>query len=378
MKKVTWINSIIFAAILLFVACKKSDIKSDIDNKIPVPHYPVVKTLEVTFLDSTTATLNGTVNGYGLSTVVTFEYNTISSNKDGSPTLYSNSVAASQSPVSDSGMVNVSADISGLSPYRVYHFRIKAENSLWKNFYGSDQSFSKNGTVTDIDGNVYKTVQIGTQTWMAENLRTTHFNDGSPIELLRANWFWFDSTGTIHKYERTEWDAQPSYIKAYCWPDDNKSNAIPYGALYNWNAAMNVSPGSSSNPSDVQGVCPTGWHIPSEDEWTTLINFLGGVSFAGGKLKETDTIHWNSPNDGATNESGFTAVGSGRAGDGEFFNYTAYYWSSTVISFCSSCAPIGWDIPAIYLLANCGGINFEKHYSKEGHSVRCVKDPGHK
>jgi hypothetical protein len=129
---------IIFIAILLLIACKKEKTSGDV--AYPVTHYPIVKTLEATKVDSTTATLNGTINGYSLSTIVTFEYDTTSSIED-TPTSYSNIVTAYQSPVTWDGITNVSVDISGLTACSIYHFRIKAENSLWKNFYGSDQHF---------------------------------------------------------------------------------------------------------------------------------------------------------------------------------------------------------------------------------------------
>ena len=138
MKKVFWIKSITYAAILLLIACKKEEAPGE-KEYIP-PHWPVVKTLDVTNVTSTTATLNGTVNGCGLSTIVTFEYYADTSTGKGD--IPASCVIASQSPVVDSGIVNVSADISGLSPCQVYHFRIKADNSLWKDFYGDQHSFS--------------------------------------------------------------------------------------------------------------------------------------------------------------------------------------------------------------------------------------------
>jgi hypothetical protein len=122
---------IIFAAILLLIACKKEKTSDEIEYKIT--HWPVVKTLEVTNIDSTTAKLNGTVNGYGLITIVTFEY--------GPTTSYGSTITALQSPVTGDGITNVSAEISGLTPCTSYHYRLKAENSKWINFYSSDTTF---------------------------------------------------------------------------------------------------------------------------------------------------------------------------------------------------------------------------------------------
>jgi uncharacterized protein (TIGR02145 family) len=251
------------------------------------------------------------------------------------------------------------------------------------------------GTVTDIDGNEYKTVQIGTQTWMAENLRTTRYDDGSAIQLLKAVRAHYNADpndpGSII-YLDSEWDTIGLFSKSYCWPVDDKTIANPYGALYTWCAAMNGAASSSQSPSGIQGVCPTGWHLPSDQEWTTLTEYLGGQSVAGGKLKEADTIHWASPNsdletgEGATNESGFTAVGSGEAGDGLLLKLMCKWWSSTEINtsyFPNSprWSPNITDNPMYelfdcrYLLCNSSGIGPAEGVRLQGFSVRCVKDP---
>ena len=157
--------------------------------------------------------------------------------------------------------------------------------------------------VYDIDGNIYHTVIIGNQIWLAENLKTTKYNDGTPVPLVT------DNTGWIKLI-----------TPGYCWYDNDIARKDPYGALYNWYAVH------SGN------LCPTGWHVPSDSEWTTLTDFLGGESTAGGKLKETGTIHWDSPNTGATNESGFSALPGGfRGAQGIWYNigYWGQYWTST-------------------------------------------------
>lgn len=169
------------------------------------------------------------------------------------------------------------------------------------------------GTMTDQDGNVYKTVTIGAQTWMAENLRTTKYRDGTAIPNVTDNTAWTDlTTGAYCNYNNTT----------------SADTIATYGRLYNWYAATNS-----------RNIAPTGWHVPTEAEWRTLIYYLGGFSVAGGKMKETGTAHWLSPNTGATNESGFTALPSGIRGDwrttpiGKFVNigYYTFYWSSTPI-----------------------------------------------
>jgi len=208
------------------------------------------------------------------------------------------------------------------------------------------------GTVTDIEGNVYKTIQIGSQTWMAENLRTTHYSDGSPIPLITSD---------------SIWAALTFNDKAYCWfNNDSASNARPYGALYTWPAAMN-------------GVCPDGWHLPSDREWTILTNYLGGLDVAVNKMMETGSKHWQNPNALATNESGFTALPGGtRSFDAGWLNVAVwwnlceigYWWSSTEKDYFSS-----WHryiISSTYT-AKMDRIGFK---NQGGLSVRCLKgDP---
>ncbi len=167
---------------------------------------------------------------------------------------------------------------------------------------------------TDNDGNNYAVVEIGTQTWMAENIKTTSYINGDAIPLVTDN---------------TEWAnlGDNDTDKAYCFYD-NDVNSI-YGALYTYATATN----GDNSGVDIQGVCPTGWHIPNDDEWTTLTNELGGESVAGGKLKSTCMELWNAPNTGATNQSGFTALPCGLRDylDGSF-NYdgvVVVWWSAT-------------------------------------------------
>lgn len=163
-------------------------------------------------------------------------------------------------------------------------------------------------TVNDIDGNVYKTVTIGNQIWMAENLKTTKYNDGKAIPLVTDNAAW------------TNRDSIALTTPAYYWYDNDSTTKKTYGALYNGYA---VKTGK---------LCPTGWHVPDDAEWSELTTYLGGEDVAGGKLKETGTDHWQGPNKGATNESGFTALPGGyRTMNGKFYyiNGGSGWWSST-------------------------------------------------
>jgi uncharacterized protein (TIGR02145 family) len=211
--------------------------------------------------------------------------------------------------------------------------------------YGSEISFTtqqgSGTTVTDIEGNVYHTVTIGTQVWMVENLKVSKYNDGTAIPLVTDGAAWSNLT-----------------TPGYCWYyNDTTTNKNTYGALYNW---YTVNTGK---------LCTTGWHVPSNDEWFVLTDYLGGESVAGGKLKETGTIHWKSPNTGATNESGFTALPGGlRGGNGVFDNnrFDGYWWSSVqYYSYGAWSRYIGYDGIGVYRYSD---------YEQNGFSVRCVRD----
>lgn len=194
-------------------------------------------------------------------------------------------------------------------------------------------------TVTDIDGNIYKTVTIGTQVWMKENLKVTKLNDGTAIQLVIGDMEW----GNI-------------MTSGYCWYDNDINNKDIYGGLYNCYTVITSK------------LCPNGWHVPSDAEWTILTDFLGGKDIAGGKMKETGNVHWLSPNAGATNESGFTALPGGYRHSGcpsDQLGEYAYFWSSTEDS-------------GEYLLRDLGSNRVRiGRYSNEfnnGLSVRCIKD----
>jgi len=195
--------------------------------------------------------------------------------------------------------------------------------------------------VTDIDGNVYKTITIGTQTWMAENLRTTKYSNGDPITNETGNWTDLE-TGV------------------YCWYSNNETQykAI-YGALYNWFAV-----------ADSRNIAPSGWHVASDAEWGTLIDYLGGTSLSGDKLKEIGLSHWLAPNTGATNSSGFTVLPGGYRsyGDGSFFSLGSYsfYWTNTAEN-----AVYMWTY---YLDNSNADVNRTSWAKNFGFSVRCVKD----
>jgi uncharacterized protein (TIGR02145 family) len=194
--------------------------------------------------------------------------------------------------------------------------------------------------VTDIDGNVYKTLSIGTQIWMAENLKTTKYKDGTAITCPGTNFtLWANNTdGAFASY------------------NNDAANKNAYGALYNWHAV------------NTNKLCPSGWHVPSNDEWATLVTYVGDN--AGGKMKEAGTVHWQTPNEGATNESGFSALPGGDRtymGAYELIGESGNWWSSSEYR---------------YNIALSRGMNYfstEVYYNNDmykgyGFSVRCIKD----
>jgi uncharacterized protein (TIGR02145 family) len=197
-------------------------------------------------------------------------------------------------------------------------------------------------TIADIEGNVYMIVTIGAQTWMAENLRTTKYNNGEPIINVTDDVTWSSLTNG-----------------AYCWYNNSPANKDTWGALYNWYAV-----------SDNRNIAPIGWHVPTDEEWNTLVLYLGGNLVAGGKLKETGTIHWSSPNTAATNTFGFTAIpAGGRGGQTAIFggiNLASNYWTNSQINTGTA-----WYRAVHYDNASVLHDPFEKYF---GFSVRCVRD----
>jgi uncharacterized protein (TIGR02145 family) len=265
---------------------------------------PTAITLPATNPGLNSATLNCEINANYLATTFTFEYG-ITSN-------YGSAVTPVSNWATDYSSIK-RASINGLTEGTIYHYRVKAVNQLGTTF-GNDVLFTTSntgvskiifnpdlsyGSVTDIENNAYKTIQIGTQTWMAQNLRTTKYNDGTNIRLLTDSYLW-----------------ESTYIPYYIWfNNDPATYKEVYGALYNFYSVY------------TDKLCPIGWHVPTDAEWTILTDYLGGEIVAGGKLKETGTTHWSLPNNGATNESGFTGL------PGSLFFFTDEF-SATIGEFC--------------------------------------------
>jgi len=192
--------------------------------------------------------------------------------------------------------------------------------------------------VTDKDGNTYKTVTINKQIWMAENLNVEHYRNGDAIPQVQ---------------DKEEWDNLTT--GAWCYYDNNSSNGTPYGKLYNWYAV-----------NDPRGLAPDGWHVPSDEEWTKLIDFLGGSEVAGEKMKTTSG--WIENGNGK-NSSGFSAVPSGyRNHEGYFINMgkNALYWSTTEMN-----SENVWFRNVIGSIPDVYRPNYAKDF---GLSIRCIKD----
>jgi len=195
-------------------------------------------------------------------------------------------------------------------------------------------------TVTDIDGNIYPVIEIGNQCWTKENLKTTKYADGSVIPNVTDSLLWQELTyGAWANYE------------------NSAGNDSVYGKLYNWYTV-----------TDPRNICPAGWHVPSDAEWTTLTDFLGGESFAGGKMKTT--TGWQAPNTVATNESGFSGLPGGNRGPNTSpfvsVGYSGNWWSSS-----EDDTGFVWYR---YLYYSSGNVSRSSSNQLNGFSIRCLRD----
>jgi uncharacterized protein (TIGR02145 family) len=218
--------------------------------------------------------------------------------------------------------------------------------------------------VTDIDGNTYNTVKIGNQCWLGRNLKTSKFNDGTPIALYPG--FGYDAPYAA-------WISFAGYV-------DWTSSDLNYGYLYNWRTVDN-DPATRLANNGSKNICPIGWHVPSDEDWNTMRSFLGSGTVVGGALKETGYTHWSLPPTGdgdATNSTGFTAVPGGVWSKGYFNRYggpsntaytAAYFWSTSSTNGADGTF-------AYYMLTNQNGWVSPNHTGEvfHGMSVRCLKN----
>jgi uncharacterized protein (TIGR02145 family) len=248
--------------------------------------------------------------------------------------------------INGSNVGNYSSVLNQISPNTTYYLRAYATTNLGTG-YGNEfsfttisQLFTQGPSLTDIDGNVYSSITNCSQTWMAKNLNVSHYKNGDIIPQALNGTQWANLT-----------------TGAWCYYNYDAANGPIYGKLYNWYAV-----------TDSRGLAPDGWHIPSDIEWTTLSNCLGGELVAGGKMKETGTSHWQDPNN-ATNASGFSALPAGCQMNGGVFTYLgsqAFFWSSTEYSSDTSSAKSRF---LRYSNVDLTNDQVRKH---SAYSVRCV------
>jgi len=291
---------------------------------------PTVVTGRVINITATTATCVGFVTSTGGNSVTT---SGVCWSTSENPTI-------SNSKTTDgTGLGAYASNMTGLSPNTTYYVRTYATNTKGTT-YGQQRSFITYNTLTDSrDGNIYKTIVIGNQVWMAENLAYLPAIN-QPVQ----------GSYTVPHY----------YVYNYSGTNVAAAKATPnystYGVLYNWPAALTA--------------CPEGWHLPTNDEWSILIEYLGGRYLAGEKMKENGTTHWQPPNSEATNESGFTALAGGeRSDDGRFCLMGSYaaWWSSISTNTEQEAYVLGMNSYTPY-------VNFGTPHKESGWSVRCLQD----
>lgn len=265
--------------------------------------------------------------------------------------------------ISINGVIMGSSQLLSV-PYAMHagSFQVMKNGQAWTSHVSDDGSIlaippvgviypdKETPSVNDYDGNTYTTVNINGQIWMGENMKTTHYADGTPIPLVTDSYQWALLP-----------DSNSNRSKAYCWYDNNPQSI--YGALYTYAAATK----GDNSGIDVQGICPDGWRLPSDKDWAQLTDSLGSIP--GGRLKEKGFTHWDQPNTDATNDTRFLALpgGSRSCSHGGFANagYHGYWWTATEASMTTA------KSRSMYF-HNASVFNYylEKSY---GFSVRCIK-----
>lgn len=334
---------------LLLMAVSIIHLASCKDSEIKKTSLPVISTNQVSELGATKAISGGNISSDGGEIITT---SGICWSTKQLPTT------SDRKLLNGEGAGNFIVNIIGLSPNTTYYLRAFATN-INGTSYGNTVSFTTQqdgsiGSFTDPrDGNNYLTVNIGNQVWMAENLKYLPYLDApdkSRDDVL--NYCVYGYYGNIVEEAKAT------------------KNYNAYGVLYNWTAAMAGFTNSETNPSGIQGACPDGWHLPSDLEWIQLVDYLGGPTKAGKKMKDSSDIYWYSPNYGATNEIGFTALPGGYSfsnGGGGFqeLGYEGFWWSSREYS--------GGAV-VHHLDYNSAEIKRDYYSKSNGYSIRCVKD----
>jgi uncharacterized protein (TIGR02145 family) len=302
--------------LLLTYGCKKKPL-------------PVINTTEITLITRSTAICGGTISSDGGSIVTN---RGVCWSKDTVPEITDNVTS------DGTGAGSFTSTITGLTPDTKYFVRAYATNSEGT-AYGSTMLFISSNKITDYDGNVYDTVRIGTQVWMQQNLKTTHYRNGDLIPNVTDKKAWrILKTGALCDFE------------------NQTDNVLSYGHLYNFYAVV-----------DSRKICPEGWHIPTDAEWNTLTTFLGGKGIAGNQLKEAGTTHWQKTNNLVSNVNGFTALPGGCRGSRFLYmGKTGYWWSATENNSITA-----WSR---YMFYNVPKVSRSYFYKISAFSVRCIKD----
>lgn len=352
MKTKSRILKVFLIALTIFLtpSCKKEVVKETVVQQRVLPTVSTIKLSDIT---SYSAVSGGNIANRGFSIL---DACGVCWSTKSNPTIADNITT------DDTSANSFKSIIKGLIPETTYYVRAYASNIVGTG-YGNELSFTTKdieiqtgNAITDIDGNNYRTMKIGSQTWMAENLKTTHLNDGTLIPLVTDSLKWVNL-----------------YTPGLCFYNNNeKTYKEIYGVLYNWFTV------------ETSKLCPPGWHVPSDQEWTLLINYIGGAEVAGVKLKETGKEHWQNPNV-SDNSSGFTALPGGyrKMYNGAFSDIgTTGYWFSSSLGAGALSMGVRWYGPIAYILHsatdNIGKIDLSVALpfsgKAEGSSVRCVKD----
>lgn len=349
--------------ILLVISCTTSNdsntTSNDSNGNSNTTGLPTLTTKTVSSIAATTAVSGGIIANDGGAAII---QKGLCWSTSANPTI-----ALTTKTSSGMGTGAFTSNLTSLTVNTTYYVRAYATNGVGT-AYGNQVSFTTlqnaNGTniagpnITDIDGNAYTTVTNCGLTFAKQNLNVSKYSDGTPIPQVTSQTAWQSTT-----------------IGAWCYYNNDPASEAVYGKLYNWYAVAGIyNAAAETNPALRKKLAPTGWHVPTDAEWTSLTNCLGGQTIAGGKIKSTGTIQaatglWNAPNTGATNASGFTGLPGGyRYNFGTFANmgFNGYWWSSSEIN-----TALSWNHSLNYDNGDAGRDGF---YKKYGFSVRCVRD----
>jgi uncharacterized protein (TIGR02145 family) len=332
-KNLLVVMAVMYFAMLMLNACNKDK------DETPQVSVPSVTTKTVSTITATSASTGGYISSDGGSTVT---------ERGVCYSITENPSVASDVFVEGGGTGNFTCDLTGLLPQTPYYVKAYAINSAGI-AYGSQVSFTtlqvpfNCGDAVSYEGQDYSTVLIGNQCWFRENL-----NAGTMLD------------GSINQSDNNA-------IEKYCY-NNEPSKCVVYGGLYQWNELMKYT-----TTDGTQGICPEGWHIPTHDQWNTLVDYLGGSLEAGARLKDSGVTYWQSPNTGATNSSGFTGLPGGwQLGLDKSFNSLgedADFWTSSLDDYYGTTSP--WARHLYYDNTYCDP---SVSYRDNAFSVRCLKD----